>query len=160
MCVSWILLHSSSHLPGVRATDVSQLHPSPGAALYWRKLPLPRLHVSLGQPTPMTAPPPSFNCTILKGHPSFQVPMGRASKATAWKVNFSLCPVLLPSSPFTYHSWEPPPAPAPNKLLAVNLSLRVCRPGNRLMKTPNTNLYVVSAMVVNSSGRLPNPHST
>lgn len=41
-------------LPAKKAAGGSQLHPSAGTALYWGKLPLPRLHLSLGQPTSMT----------------------------------------------------------------------------------------------------------
>ena len=70
-------------------------------------------------------------------------------------VNFSPHPILLPLLPFRNYSWEPLPAPIPNKPPAVNLRVRVYFLGKQPMKIPKTNEHTVIPMVINSNRSLP-----
>lgn len=148
-CQDWELLTAHSCTPLLKLPS------------YWRKLPLPRVYLSLGQPTPMTAPAPlpQLDWTIPTGYLSFSISTVQASEAAALKFNFSVCSIQLLLLTFMDDSWEPLPAPAPNKPPAVNVGLRVYFQGNQPMRTPNTDLYEVDLMVVNSSGKLLDPRS-
>ena len=56
-CTLGFSLRDSPFIPSAARNEGCQwltVHPSPGSALYWRKLPLPRSHFSMGQPIPMT----------------------------------------------------------------------------------------------------------
>lgn len=151
--------HSFLKPPGMRAADGSQSHPSPGTSLNWRKLPLPRLHFSVGQLTPMTALTTLLQLENSEGPFQLLSPCGTSLWGNSIKVQLlplpnldSLAPfqvLFLTASPSLYSQYTS---------CSKSQSLRIYFLGNQPRKIPNTNLHKVSPVVMNSSGTLPSPH--